>query len=195
MPDFSIPRQGFTKDVARRGRPFFASQKAFTMIELIMALVLIGIIAAVTIPRFSGKTAFDARSFFDQSKFMLRYAQKLAIAQNRSVFVRMNGTNVALCFDSACATVVPPPAAQSSASGGCTTVWYCVPVPSGVTLTTAPVTYVAANATFYFSALGQPFNTADTPPTTSFNAPLQVTVTENGDNSTFAVERETGYVH
>ena len=56
------------------------------MIELVAVIVLVGILAAFAAPRFMQNEAFDARTFTDQNLSMLRYAQKLAIAQDRPVF-------------------------------------------------------------------------------------------------------------
>jgi MSHA pilin protein MshC len=164
--------------------------KGFTLIELVMVMVLVGILAIAVVPRFSSQSTFTARAFADQSKSMVRYAQKLAIAQNRNVYVRLNGVNIALCFDAACATVVPPPAAVTTASGSCTTNWFCATSPSGVAYAVAPAT-----PSFYFSPLGKPFNPGDIPPATTFNAPVTITITAGTFTSSFTVARETGYVY
>jgi hypothetical protein len=53
----------------------------------------------------------------------------------------------------------------------------------------------AGDATFFFNALGEPYNTGDTPPTSSFTQNLTVTITGDSTSSSFVIERETGYVH
>lgn len=68
-------------------------QRGFTMTELITVMVIIGILAAVTIPRFFDRNTFDTRGFYDQTISTLRYAQKTAIAQRRLVCVTFPTTS------------------------------------------------------------------------------------------------------
>ena len=59
----------------------------FTMVELIMVIVIVGVLAAVAASRFFVRTGFDVAAFAEQVRAMARYAQKLAVAQNRVVWV------------------------------------------------------------------------------------------------------------
>jgi MSHA pilin protein MshC len=173
-----------------------AIQQGFTLVELIVVIMVIGLISAVAIPRFLDRVTFDARGYYDQALTMVRYAQKLAIAQHRNVYVRLDGASIALCFDAACTSHVLPPANNNSGSTatlavcGNSTVWMCEAVPSGVTYTPTN----AGNARFFFSALGKPYNSADTVPISTFT---QLTIAITGDSTTrnVVVEQETGYVH
>jgi MSHA pilin protein MshC len=54
----------------------------FTIIELVAVLIIVGILAAFTLPHFVGTSAFDARGAYDNLASALRYAQKEAIASN-----------------------------------------------------------------------------------------------------------------
>lgn len=188
------------------------SQDGFTIIELVLVMILIGIISAFVGPRLMEKKTTDARATFDHVRSMIRYAQKLAVAQGRPVYIRLQPSvlpqpaTIALCFDAACSaasTQVQAPSGQNSGNGGAAcgtgTTWYCEGIPTSVTLTavnTAGMSYVSSgNATFFFGALGQPFNSTDTPPTSTFSQKLTVTVTGDSTARSFDIERETGYVH
>jgi len=55
----------------------------FTLVELVVTMIILGILAAIVVPRFSGQTGFEARGFRDETLVALRYAQKSAIAARR----------------------------------------------------------------------------------------------------------------
>jgi MSHA pilin protein MshC len=64
-------------------------------------------------------------------------------------------------------------------------------------LNAAAVSYstaTGANASFYFNALGKPYNTGDVAPTCNFNQPLTISITGDATR-TVVIEQETGYVH
>lgn len=177
-----------------RGR----QQRGFTLVELIAVLVVGGIVAAFAMPRFFQQDSFDARSFADQNVSMLRYAQKLAIAQNRPVFVLLNGSRIALCFSAACeaANRVLPPAGSNSgrtatlAACANVTAWLCEGAPNKISYS-VPLQAAA----FYFNALGRPYRVGDVEPVSSF--PARVSIGINGADMTrnLVLEGETGYVH
>lgn len=162
--------------------------RGFTLVELIAIVAVLGVIAAVAAPRFIGRGTFDARAFLDQSQAVVRFAQKVAIAQRRIVYVDIAANRIGACFDPACASHVPPPLAylNANAPGGAANPasahcandanWLCAGAPAGVSLSPA--------ANFSFDGLGRP----------SFAAPLTITVSGEMTGA-FTVERETGYVH
>lgn len=164
--------------------------RGFTLVELIMIMILVGVLAVVAMPRFFDRLTFDELAFFDQTKSMLRYAQKLAVAQNRPVYVRLNGSSIALCYDAACDSHVAPASGRNSGATACASDpnWFCEAPPNGVS-------YASGNALFYFSAQGKPYNPGDTEPTSTFTGQLSITITSGGSTRTIFVEQETGYVH
>ncbi len=67
-------------------------RNGFTLIELVMVLVLTGILAAIVIPRLGNMTSTNAASFTDKLRMDIRYAQNLAMMQNRRYRVYFNGS-------------------------------------------------------------------------------------------------------
>ncbi len=145
------------------------SSRGFTMVELILVIVVAGILAAVAVPRLVGRSSFDTRGFADQLAATVRFAQKLAVAQRRDVYVQLTAGNATLCYDAACATPAPGPGGEKP---------YTVGAPNGVAIA-SPV------AALHFDASGRPVN---------ITARLDIPVNGTGTHHVF-VEQETGYVH
>jgi MSHA pilin protein MshC len=59
----------------------------FTLIELVTAIVIIGVLSAVAVPRLFDNRAFSERGYVDEVASSLRYAQRLAIASECEVSV------------------------------------------------------------------------------------------------------------
>lgn len=147
--------------------------QGFTLVELTATLVVIGIIAAVAAPRFISSDAFKSRGFYDEATATVRYAQKIAIAQRRPVFVCVNAPSagdISVSYASGCAT-------QISDSTG---VPLRVQAPSGVALGST-----AAEFSF-LSGLGR----------TGAQVTITLTSTVADDPPrSIVIENETGYVH
>lgn len=147
--------------------------RGFTLIELIMVLVLVGIVAVFAAPRLGGQD-FNARGFHDGTLAFLRYAQKTAIAQRRTVCV-------AFTADAATLTI-----ASAANTSSCDT---NLAGPDGTMpgrVAAAPgIAYQAVPGPFFFKALGQP-KQALALQVTQAGTPIGVAIT---------VEAETGYVH
>ena len=65
----------------------FAATRGFTLIELVVMILIIGILALTVLPRWRGNSGFEERAFRDELVASLRYAQKSAIAARRTVCV------------------------------------------------------------------------------------------------------------
>ena len=147
------------------------ASRGFTMVELILVMVIAGIIAAVAMPRVVGRNGFDTRGFADELAATLRFAQKLAVAQRRAVFVQITAAGATLCY---VATAPCPAASRAPGPGGEKP--YAITAPNGVT--------IAPAATLRFAPNGSP----------DITAPLALQVAGAAAYTT-RVEHETGYVH
>jgi len=158
-------------DVCTGGRlssPRPAEQRGFTLVELIVTMLLIGIVAAIAVPRFVDVNVFRSRGFADQVLASLRYAQKEAIAQRRNVCAAIAVSSITLTIANASGAASPCSSNLALPQGG-----NSIAAPSGVTLSPA------ANITF--DALGK--------------TAAKQTIAVSGATNSIVVEAETGYVH
>jgi MSHA pilin protein MshC len=145
--------------------------RGFTLVELILVVVLLGILSFYAGGRISDRNEANARGFADQVASTLRFAQKAAIAQRRNVYVNIDTTarRVRACLDAAttCATPLSAPGGGSLDVTGA-----------------AAVTLTSGSTQFSFDALGRP----------SFASNLTLTTSANGLTFSVIVETESGYV-
>jgi len=154
----------------------------FTLVELIVTMMIIGILAITAIPRFSGSSATDQRGFYDETLAALRYAQKTAIAQRRNVCITFGANSVSLSIASSsggsqpCTGGSSAPLSSLSGSGN-----FIVTGRAGTAFASTP-------ASFQFDAQGRPRTAANVS-----IGPLAVQV--SGFPTSITIEQETGYVH
>lgn len=120
-------------------------QSGFTVVELVVVIVIVGIVAAIAVPRMMSRAPFDSRVFFDRAQSVVRQAQKIAIAR------RATAAPVRVC--------VTANAISAGTGANCTTLFTPLPDP----VTGANMVYAApAGVTlgplgnFTFDGLGQP---------------------------------------
>ncbi len=130
-----------------------AYRNGFTLIELVMVLVLIGILAVFVAPRLPNITASHAISFSDKLRADIRYAQNLAMTRNRRTRVTLTNTSYAITQDSSAASNCGSFAAVGDpASGGNLSVALDTGSFAGITLT------VPAMTCLEYDSLGRPYN-------------------------------------
>ena len=154
-----------------------ARAAGFTMVELVVVMILIGVLAAIGIPRLMGDKNMEAAVFGDQVVSGLRRAQKIATGHRRVVCAGVGPKAVIL---------------RLNACGG-----------AGVALAgladdeyaTTDSALAATTATLYFQPDGR--ITSDAAGAAAVRLGIDVTATVDGPASKFRtinVEGTTGYV-
>ena len=135
--------------------------------ELVTVIIIAGVLAVVAIPRFSRST-FDDAQLYDETLAALHYAQRTAMAYQRTVCVTFTGGNqLSLTYasvygSSTCNTSLVPPGGNSAT--------YVLTAPGSSTYTAA--------ASFSFDRVGRP------------SSGQTITLSSG---KTVTVEAETGY--
>jgi MSHA pilin protein MshC len=149
----------------------------FTLVELIMVMVLVGIMAAVALPKMSNVMSTQSPGYRDQMMASINYARKIAVSQRRHVCVSITSTAVTLTAD--------PALPVNHTNGNCPN---SLALPLGGNVVTAPKNVTASPAVAIdFDAQGRPVT----------GAPATITITDasTSQTPTLTIEAESGYVH
>lgn len=164
------------------------------MVELIVVIVLIGILGTIAVGRFMDRGSFDTAAWTEQVRSTLRYAQKVAIAQNSPVYVHLTPERIAVCLasDSTCASPDARLAAPGGANSGSAATrsacnshtWLCEGPPRGVTMGVPGGAALAGSVAF--DGLGRAAMSG------GFGGKLEI----KGEDLTqvLTIDAETGYV-
>lgn len=155
-----------------------ALRGGFTLVELIVVLIIIGVLAVAVIPRFSDRARFDAAGYGDQVLSALQYARQQAVAQRRNVCATIGVDSgitltTSAVFEGVCAGALIDPVTRAG---------YVLPAPNRVTLVEAGG--AALPLVITFGADGQ------TNPRRDINVLL-----DGAALRTITVEAVTGYAH
>lgn len=135
-------------------------QRGFTLIELIMVIVILGVLAVFAAPRIFDNSDFTGRGLHDETMALLRFGQKTAIAQRRTVCVTVNSTGITMTLfvanptpatctaaTAAQAPTLTPPFAPKGGTGLAGSASPFQFTPLGSTDQAAAVTITVANST------------------------------------------------
>ncbi|HEX2548914.1 MAG TPA: GspH/FimT family pseudopilin [Gammaproteobacteria bacterium] len=149
----------------------------FTMLELIIVLVILGIIAAVAIPTWQG-TGINVSSEADHLAADLLYTQSLAINSGQRYYWIRTGTNTYQIRNSSNVAIIYPGSGSST-----------ITLKAGISFST----FTNLTSIIAFDGKGQPYTTSTTPGT---RLATSATIRLIGDTVTKSVIifPSTGYV-
>lgn len=140
-------------------------ESGFTLIELVMVMVIVGVLSAVAISKFNRNT-FDVAAASGELVQAIRYAQDKSMSHSGGTNYQIDITGTGYTVTQGGANIVNP----ITGLGNYTKNW------SDITLDTT--------ATIIFNAYGDP----------GLGAPLTITLSKGADSDSVTVEDITGFV-
>ncbi len=78
----------------------------FTLVELVLAMALLGLLGAIAGPRFFSRNDVDEHRFTDEVTALLRHGRRVAVASGCAVEARFDGATLRLAQQTGCAGAV-----------------------------------------------------------------------------------------
>lgn len=151
-------------------------QQGFTLVELVVVLVLVGVLAVFALPKMLDQGSLEARSYGARLQAIVMHANRQAIAQRKPIRVAFATTGASLAYVSGAALSVP----LIDPTTGVAYSLACPPkIPNCLTST--------GNVVFNANNSGRAV--------TSTSQPLVVNIVVPGYTTQFTIENETGYIH
>jgi MSHA pilin protein MshC len=151
-------------------------QQGFSLVELVMVMILIGILAAVAIPRLGSLSAYSLTSATADLVEALRYAQQQSMSHSGAAHFRVSISGTGFSVQQGGASVTSPLTGNAYTEDA--SVW------SGVT---------SAAGTITFDSRGRPTCGGFAACTLPTDSNLTITLQKNGESSSVMLERYTGY--
>ena len=82
----------------RWGHQRSRKQRGFTLIELVMVMIVVGVLAVFAVPRMLDLTAWRLRAFADEMQSTTAAIQRLALAQRKPVVATFSTTGVSFAY-------------------------------------------------------------------------------------------------
>lgn len=163
-----------------------SAESGFTLVELVMTMVIVGVLAAFAIPRFTDVTSFDEATYRDSVISVLSLARQRAISSRRYVCVTVTaGTGASAGVSMSMDTRTP----ETIAGGlSCTVSLSLTGYPQCNNGVACPKTATVGAASFAFDPLGRPVDSSRS--VLSSNPAVSISIS---NQQTITLQSRSGY--